>query len=142
MITLNPLVIDHYLLPANSPESTASPTYSITDQISTLPFHLWDSEITYTASFENIPSGLLSKTNAPMGVEIAGEWRLVASGGVGQDVSDEGFELVETATVTCNLFLMPYIKGTIKKSHDELRRRFEEILLRDHEQSSFLSGAG
>ena len=127
MITLNPLVISHDRIPLAPADSTSKSRYSIRDRIAYLPFHIWDTEITYTASFENTPTGVKTVTNAPAGLEICAEWKVlpIPKNKNEEDWNgEEGLIVEETASVTCNALLMPYIRHTMSRSHEELKRKF------------------
>ena len=131
MITLNPLVIAHHPLQPASGDSPSKSAYSIRDRIAYLPFHLWDTEITYTASFENTPTGVKTVTHAPAGLEICAEWKVLSLSETkhNEDSSGEARSIIEeTATVTCNALLMPFVKYTMRNSHEELKREFVERL--------------
>ena len=129
MITLNPLVISHVPAPTDNSETSVSTTYSITERISYLPFHLWDSEFTFTASFENTSSGLDTVTHAPAGVDLDSRWKVLSVGALLGRNDHKGCWLEETVKVTCSILLMPYVKSSMKGSHAELRRRLEDVLM-------------
>ena len=63
-----------------------------------------------------------------MGVETIGEWDVLPDKG---DKEHSGLVLRETTTVKCNVLLMPYIRATMGKSHDELHKDFVERLLEE-----------
>ncbi|KAK5171536.1 hypothetical protein LTR04_002008, partial [Oleoguttula sp. CCFEE 6159] len=156
IITLNPLVVDYRAQPplvstTTAPSQLATPrstnptttTYSITDALSYLPFHLWDTTVTYTADFEDTDDGLKTLVHAPAGLEIDGVWRVIrkedAQHGGGSRQAGHGEQasagtqtgclvLEERTTATCNVFLKPFVQGTMKKSHDELHKRLVERL--------------
>ncbi|KAI0716575.1 hypothetical protein C8Q76DRAFT_412292 [Earliella scabrosa] len=122
MITLNPLVIAHARCdePAvtSSHDSSPSIAYSVTDS---LDYGLWKGKTTYRAEFCDLEDGLKTKAIAAMGVVSESVWTV-------EDGTDGSLVLAETATVTCPRMLRMFIEGTIKKSHDELGRRFAEKL--------------
>lgn len=143
MIELNPLVKSHHSVNTLSSQEPKDPpiskcTHSITDRLSYLPLHLWDSEITYTATFQDTELGLVTEVSAPLGVQTISEWKLLSPNersSAGHKGSSEGIErgvqdwiLQETATVSCSTFLMPFVKGQIEQSHGEMLRRFRERL--------------
>ncbi|KAL9095753.1 MAG: hypothetical protein Q9165_002185 [Trypethelium subeluteriae] len=134
MITLNPIVIKHEQMqgPSSPPpslqqdetsasdqddifSSPAGAKYSITDQMSYLPGHLWDGKIVYTAWFANASDGLRSFVRAPMGVEIRGSWRVIPStpGYRPEGSGDLDHYLEERAVVSCNSLLRPFIQKTL-----------------------------
>ena len=143
MIELNPLVISHHSVDSSSspgayelPSSTS--TYIITDRVSYLPYHLWNSQIAYTATFQNNEAGLVTQVSAPLGVETTGEWKLLSTnelsftdhneGSAGTQGEEEDWVLQETATVSCSILLMPFVKAQIQQSHKEMHQRFREQL--------------
>ncbi|MCJ1303290.1 hypothetical protein MMC08_006098 [Hypocenomyce scalaris] len=143
MIELNPLVISHHCVDSSSspgvyelPNSTS--THRITDRVSYMPYHLWDSQITYMATFQNNETGLVTQVSAPLGVEIIGEWKLLSTselssidhneGSAGAPGGEEDWVLQETATVSCSILLMPFVKAQIQQSHEEMHQRFREQL--------------
>lgn len=143
MIELNPLVKSHHSLNTTSSQeaqgpSTSKCTHSITDSLSYLPFHLWDSEINYTAAFLDIEDGLVTEVSAPLDVKIVGEWKLMSpnersstcysESSAGNGCGEEDWILQETATVSCSIFLMPFVKGQIKQSHEDVHQRFRKRL--------------
>ena len=150
MITLNPIVINHDKVPGPispppSPKheeaalihddddistSTTSVKYTITDRISYLPGHLWDSTITYSAWFVDTPDGVRSFVQAPAGVEIRGSWRVRPVQAVDErDKVDFGIYLIEEAIVSCNALLRPFIQSTMQKSHATLHQKLLETLV-------------
>ena len=54
-------------------------TYEITDQVPTLPFHLWDTTVVYAANFWPKAEGLDTFVHAPAGTTIKTNWRIVSS---------------------------------------------------------------
>lgn len=143
MIELNPLVKSHHSVNTTSSQESKDPpilkcTHSITDRLSYLPLRLWDSEITYTAAFQDTELGLVTEVSAPLGVQTISEWKLLSPNersSAGHNGSSEaaGYRardwiLQETATVSCNVFLAPFIKVQIEHSHGEMLRRFRERL--------------
>lgn len=144
LMELNPLVKSHHLLNPTSPQeaqdsSTSKCTYRITERLSYLPFHLWDSEITFTATFQDTELGLITKVSAPLGVEMNSEWKLLTSNerrsdsllqrSVGNGIGEEEeWILQETATVSCSMFMMPFVKTQIKQSRGNIHQRFRQWL--------------
>lgn len=151
MIILNPIVVEHEKVPGPiSPpptpreqddavdmhqdndifSSATTAKYNITDRISYLPGHLWDSTVTYAAWFADTPDGLRSFVQAPAGVEIRGSWRVrQIESPDGRDSEDLGIYLAEEAVVSCNSLLRPFIQSTMQKSHATLHHRFLERLM-------------
>jgi hypothetical protein len=152
MLTLNPIVISHQLLP---PESSAAffaseakeyepaatspgrliPVYAVTESSDGQA----DSEdggwrggwakrfipeaITYETSMDFKEDGLLSITHAPMGVRSESTWRIREIGG--------GLVVEEIGKVTSNRMLMAFIKTTLQVSTEKLVDDFVAILERE-----------
>lgn len=80
MIELNPLVLRHDTCdppPNATPDEAEHATwYSITDKINYLPGGLFSSEISYKASFYDLPMGLQTHVLAPAGVDIKSKWSM------------------------------------------------------------------
>lgn len=149
MITVNPLVTAHTLLPESAFEafkhepalSGPAPVYSITDDMSATASSdsgggSWrggwakrfvPDAITYQACFLNREDGMLTITHAPMGVRSVTTW-LVKEGGEG------GLVLEERGEVTSNRMLMGFIKTTLQESHDKLVRDFVKVLEKEVEE--------
>ena len=104
MITLNPLVISQKL--TSAPGVTPA-VYSITDK---LPI----GTTTYTASFTNTATGMSSTVDASLGLKTTGVWSIVQG--------DSGMVLDEEVDVTGNRLVVPFVKGQIESSHQELHK--------------------
>jgi hypothetical protein len=147
MITMNPLVISHCLLPSSKSPSTDGdaydddgqdiPTYEVTDSLASpdanpatkkglfvnLTSKLTPQTITYTARMQNLPTGLKTEVVAPMGFRSFVDWIIHDRGG------DAGLELEEKATVVASRFLIGLATGTMEQSHRELVQRFVARLM-------------
>ncbi|MCJ1243450.1 hypothetical protein MMC30_000647 [Trapelia coarctata] len=136
MITLNPLVQSYALLPSPEPTfKSSSPKnpnaqiiaqdwdaeYEVTDLVSYLPFHLWDSKVTFRAKFKATEEGMESLVNAPGGVVSDARWWV-------QEAVDGSLVLEETAEVSCHRALARTVKGQMRESHGVLAGRFLERL--------------
>ena len=97
MITLNPLVKTYNLIPNSSPV-----TYSVTDKLLTI------FSTTYTASFTNTTNGMETISQADGGLTLDGHWSV-------QDGT-----LVEEVDVTGSELVIPFVKGEIQSSHQQL----------------------
>lgn len=126
LIQLNPLVIsvDEVDPPAVATNSSTSgvstKSYSMTDRIYLLPGNLWPSTVQYSGDFTNEADGVVVLTHAPMGFEGWSKWSI--------EDGEDGLEVVEEATIRCPLVLMPFIKSTVKSSHDKLHVQLVERL--------------
>ena len=130
MISLSPVVIDHEL---TKPLSTAPADefhctwYNITDRISYLPGV--KGTVSYKVCFHNLPNGMQSHCYAPAGLDIKGKWS-VGGNEPGEErevrelgligVPREGLYLREDVDMKCNMFLIGFVKKTLKKSHEVL----------------------
>jgi hypothetical protein len=83
--------------------------------------------ITYESSIQNTPSGMVSITHAPMGVNSITTWV------VREATPEEGQGLVleKTGKVTSNRMLMTFIKTTLQQSYEKLSEDFVAALDRD-----------
>lgn len=66
-------------------------------------------------------------TNAPAGLEISAEWKVLPipkNKNEEDRDGEEGSIVEETSSITCNAFLMPYVRHTMSRSHEELKRKF------------------
>jgi len=136
MITLNPLVQSYTLLPTPEPTFKSSAPknpnaqviaqdwdaeYEVTDLVSYLPFHLWDSKVTFKAKFKATEEGMESLVNAPAGVVSEARWWLM-------ETEEGGLVLEEVAEVSCQRVLARTVKGQMRDSHGVLAGRFLERL--------------
>jgi len=131
MMTVNPLIISHHQINTDSPG--ASSKYSITDRIHFLPYNLWPSCVVYTGEFTDTENGVDVLVNAPMGFESRSRWSVEVSAvgdqGQAEEVGEEQRPvLVESSTIRCSMFLMPFVKATTEKSHKQLHKTLMERL--------------
>lgn len=95
-------------------------TYQIIDEIPRLG-GFWKQRIWYTTGLCNVENGIKGVTDPGVGVNIAGDWLV-------EKDADGKLMLTETATVTCNVILMPLIKFTLHSSHDEMHEKIAEMI--------------
>lgn len=127
MIELNPLVLRHE---PTSPPPHATPDeaalgdwYSITDEITYLPGV--KSEVTYSACFYNLPTGIQTHVFAPASVDIKSKWSVGGNepgearepAELGVDKPREGLYIKEELNLGCYFFLASFVKKNLKKSH-------------------------
>lgn len=82
MIELNPLVIEKYKIkaPENaSADEAACVWYSLTDKVHYLPGGIASGNVSYTACFNDLPTGVQTHCRAPAGVDIRSIWSLRGS---------------------------------------------------------------
>ena len=135
MIELNPLVIEHHKCkpPKNASADEYNCTwYSLTDKISYLPGGMAKGKVTYNCCFHDLPTGIQTHCYAPMGLEIKEKWsvggnmpgepREVHELGL-KGVPKEGLYLREDCDMICSVFMIGYVKKTLKKAHSVLVER-------------------
>ncbi|KAH8811934.1 hypothetical protein F5884DRAFT_295548 [Xylogone sp. PMI_703] len=86
-------------------------------------------KITYHASMQNRPDGLLTITHAPMGVHSITTWLV-------KETYDGQLVLEEKGLVTSNRMLMGLIKSTLQSSHDKLVEDFIAELVKEAEREN------
>lgn len=115
LISLNPLVVSHSLLPPADPTSPST-TWTITDSLKLLG--IFNTTTTYTGTFT--PSGERAVevvAHAAAGVVSKARWSV-----------DEDGTVVEEGEIEAPWWLMGYVYGQWKASHALLMERMEERL--------------
>jgi hypothetical protein len=130
---LQPLVIENKII--ETPPSTdwlvtattaaappgATPEYrAVTAAVPFGPFG--KSNVTTRSGYVKTDDGIITVFQAPMGLYGQNRWRVVEAG------EGQGLELLEEATLTGPMVLMPFIMMTEKKSHAELGAKFAREL--------------
>jgi hypothetical protein len=111
-----PLPDEGPFTPAPETSPTAQwQTYDITDEIPRLG-GLWIQRVEYQASMLDVPRGMKTAVRAPAGVEISADWTI-------EEGEGGGLVMREVGVVTCNIFLVPMIKFTLKGSHEEIHAK-------------------
>ena len=137
MIDLNPLVIERHPVRAPkiaTPEEFHCIWYQITDQVQYVPGGLIKGKVSYHACFHDLPIGLQTHCYAPMGLDIKAKWSL---GGtlphepaqpveLGLGAPKRGLWLKEEVDMRCNVFMVNFVKKTLKKAHSTLVDRLLE----------------
>ena len=137
MIDLNPLVIDRHPVRAPkiaTPEEFHCIWYQITDRVQYVPGGLIKGKVSYYACFHDLPIGLQTHCYAPMGLDIKAKWSL---GGtlphepaqpveLGLGAPKRGLWLKEEVDMKCNIFMVNFVKKTLKKAHSTLVDRLLE----------------
>lgn len=87
--------------------------------------------IKFPSCFQDTKHGIKTRADAS-GVIIRAEFRVV-KGGAGAEVEGEGmgigdakWVLVEDVEVTCNWWLMPFVKGKMEQAHRDVCRKVVE----------------
>ncbi|KAI1334034.1 hypothetical protein F5Y15DRAFT_318466 [Xylariaceae sp. FL0016] len=134
MIDLNPLIIERHPIPA-PPHAPAEEQrciwWSMTDKISYLPGGVVSSDITYTAAFNDLPTGIQTHVYAPMGTDIRERWSLCGNlpgeplepVELGLGAPRQGLYLREDVELRCNFVMSTFVKKTLKKAHGALVER-------------------
>ncbi|KAI9776995.1 MAG: hypothetical protein M1839_009139 [Geoglossum umbratile] len=133
MMKLSPLVVSYRLasppsLPDDDIAAAAAPstTYEITENVPLLPGGLWQTSTVFEAEFTDLPDGLLTIVHASLGVEATARW-LVIGGGEGNSERGEVARLREEVELRCSGVLMPFVKGTMRRTHEALHQRMMEM---------------
>ncbi|KAJ5980297.1 hypothetical protein N7481_007595 [Penicillium waksmanii] len=150
MIKLNPLVTNFQTCdpPTNSPADEHDFIwYEITDKVAYLPWNLLSGEVTFKASFCDLPMGLRTHIYAPMGLDMKECWSVesMSTDPTGADTetqtetitpgrglagSSEGLCLREDIDMQCNMLMTWFVKRTLKEAHttliDQLVLRFNQ----------------
>jgi len=98
--------------------------------------------ITFPASFQNTPNGVKFLAHATAGVIVKGGF-FVEKAGSDHQVNCEGEEgkglikwvLVERVTVECHSALMPFVRHSMTKAHENTCRLVVEKVVRQRESS-------
>ncbi|KAI0840710.1 hypothetical protein F5Y06DRAFT_228687 [Hypoxylon sp. FL0890] len=134
MIDLNPLVIERHPItpPAHAPaEEKRCVWWSMTDKISYLPGGVVSGDVTYTAAFNDLPTGIQTHVYAPMGTDIRERWTLngnlpgepLEPVELGLGAPRQGLYLREDVELRCNFVMSSFVKKTLKKAHGTLVER-------------------
>ncbi|KAI9734417.1 MAG: hypothetical protein M1818_006805 [Claussenomyces sp. TS43310] len=133
MIDLNPLIEERHII---KPPSYATAEeyhciwYEMTDRISFIP-GLVRSNVTYTGCFHDLADGLQTHCYAAAGVDIKAKWSLGGSLAgepappveIGQGIPMSGLYLREDVDMKCNVFMLSFVKKTLKNAHKTLVSR-------------------
>ncbi|KAI1386545.1 uncharacterized protein F4822DRAFT_319638 [Hypoxylon trugodes] len=131
MIDLNPLIIERHKIdppPHAAEEERRCVWWSMTDKISYLPGGMVTGEVTYTAAFNDLPTGIQTHSYAAMGTDILGRWTVNGSlpgeppepVELGIGAPRQGLYLREDVELRCNFMMTSFIKKTLKKAHGTL----------------------
>jgi hypothetical protein len=140
VITLNPLVIDHY--PIAAPRHAAadeyySTWYEIVERIQYLPGigKIGSGKLTFNGCFHDMPWGLQTHTHIPAGVEMRICYRVCGNqpgieppehreiGLEELGVPKEGLYLREDIEIKCNFAMVSYIKSQLKAASKDMVAR-------------------
>ena len=159
MIELNPLVVryDRIKVPAHAPaEEFPWAWFQLTDKLFRFPRRMVFGEVTYKASFNDLPHGLQTHVYAPGGLDIKTKWTVE-----GQVINEprehdnsspngaprETLYLREDVDMRCHMLMTTFVRRTLRNAHDGLvkelianagapRRRGENAAGGSHSRSS------
>jgi hypothetical protein len=153
-LTLQALTAGHEKLPHTHPDTLRDtywyPTdlnpvhsYSVTEVIALLPFFNWAKKnIVFPACFQDTPQGLKTRADAPGGVTVRAEFRVVRGGagaeveGEGEGVGDAEWVLVEDVEVSCAWWMMPFVRGKMEEAHRGICVKvIEKVEMEERQQS-------
>jgi hypothetical protein len=145
-LTLQALTCGHERAPSTHPETLKDTywfppdqypitTYHVTECITLLPgIGEWGKKyITFPSCFQDSRQGIKTRADAPGGVTVRAEFRIVAGGAIGSEIGGEGmgvgdaeWVLVEDVEVSCGWWLMPFVKGKMEQAHQDVCRKIVE----------------
>ena len=108
-------------------------TYEVTESIPLLPGGLWRTRTVFAAEFTDLPDGLRTVVRASLGVAATARW-LVDGGGEDNGEGGGPVRLREEVEVRCSGFLIPFVKRTMKVSHEALHGRLMELCEKQQQQ--------
>lgn len=99
-------------------------TYEVSEVIQLLPGANWARKvITFPSCFQDTPDGIRTRADAPGGIIVRAEFRVVRGGaaaeveGEGGGVGDAEWVLVEDVEVSCAWYMMPFVRGKMEEAH-------------------------
>ncbi|KAB5571976.1 hypothetical protein GE09DRAFT_651334 [Coniochaeta sp. 2T2.1] len=140
VITLNPLVLEHK--PISAPRDAQadefySTWYEITERIQYIPGmgRMGSGTIKFNGCFHDMPWGLQTHIYAPMNVDLRNKYR-IAGNQPGVEAPEQpeiglkqlgapadGLYLREDIEIKCNVTIMSFVKGELKKAGKEMVAR-------------------
>jgi len=94
--------------------------WNVTDRIFLLGFIPY--RVVYEISALFVEDGVDVTVSAPMGIRSFSKWRVT-------NVGEKGCVVTEEASVEAHAVLLPFIKLTLKQSHEEMLERMEQVLV-------------
>jgi hypothetical protein len=139
-LTLQALTTGHKKLPNTAIETRKDPywfppdlhpitTYEVTECVTFMPgVGDWGKRyLTFPSCFQNTNTGLKTHADAPAGVVVRAEFRVVQGGagdgevdGEGQGVGYADWVLVEDVEVTCSWWMMPFVRRNMEGAHRDI----------------------
>jgi hypothetical protein len=145
-LTLQALTTGHKKLPSTDPETKKDTywypvdlhevtTYSVSETVTLVPgIGDWGKRyLTFPSCFQNTPHGVKTRADAPGGVRLRAEFRVMRGGadegevdGEGQGVGDAEWVLVEDVEVQCAWYLMPFVRKGMEAGHADICKKVIE----------------
>ncbi|KAK9357214.1 hypothetical protein V1504DRAFT_94205 [Lipomyces starkeyi] len=142
-LTLQALTTGYKEVPTTCPAVLSDPYFSATDTAPIKTYEVtegviiipgigdWGKKfITFPVWFQDTPSGLKTRADAPAGVVVRAEWRVQPGAAYGE-VEGEGdrymqWTLVEDVTVQCAWWLIAFVKKNMEHAHRDICRKLVE----------------
>ncbi|KAF2732875.1 hypothetical protein EJ04DRAFT_513622 [Polyplosphaeria fusca] len=145
-LSLQALTTGHTKLPDTHPETKKDTywypvdlhdvtTYSVSETVTLVPgIGDWGKRyLTFPSCFQNTPHGVKTRADAPGGVVLRAEFRVIPGGadegevdGEGEGVGDAEWVLVEDVEVQCAWYLMPFVRRGMEDGHRDICRKVIE----------------
>lgn len=90
-------------------------------------------EISFPSCFQDTPTGLKTRANAPAGVLLRAEFRVIKGGADEGEVEGEGegiglaeWVLAEDIELQCAWYMMPFVRKSMEAAHKDICRKIVE----------------
>jgi hypothetical protein len=119
--------------------------YEVTEVVTIMP---WIGEwgkrtISFVTHFQNTPHGIKTRADAPGGVTLRAEFRVIKGDTADAEVEGEGegighadWVLVEDVEVSCAWYTMPLVKGSAEKAHRDICKKVVEKVAMEKRQEA------
>ncbi|KAF2119413.1 hypothetical protein BDV96DRAFT_473234, partial [Lophiotrema nucula] len=110
-------------------------TYEVNECVTIFPgIGEWGKKyLTFPSCFQDTPHGVKTRADAPGGVTLRAEFRVIPGGagdgevdGEGQGVGYADWVLVEDVEVQCAWYMMPFVKSKMEAAHQDICRKVVE----------------
>ncbi|KAF2264986.1 hypothetical protein CC78DRAFT_532845 [Lojkania enalia] len=145
-LSLQALTTGHEKLPETNPETKKDTywypvdlhpvhTYSVTECVTVLPgIGEWGKKyINFPSCFQDTPHGIKTRADAPGGVTLRAEFRVIKGGADDGEVEGEGegigyaeWVLVEDVEVQCAWWMMPFVRKSMEGAHRDICKKVVE----------------
>ena len=138
---------DTFWYPVDIHELTSS---EVTEVVTVMPFiGEWGKRsISFISTFQNTPHGIHSRADAPGGVTLRAEFRVVKGdsaeaevGGEGEGIGRAEWVLVEDVEVSCAWYMMPFVRGNAEKAHANICKQIIEKIYMEKRQRDLARSA-